>query len=1206
MLKSIKRLSLAIKQMVRINGKEINVYDLDTIDTIITRIASELQTTPRYLYFPNGVPKIQEFYDSNNNIQVEDLLLFIKSNSSDDFPKLMSQIKPKLDTMYGINLFEDIFKPFIAYNNSLESLESMGKSFVGSVLLVLNQRVKEENYFPNVRYDINELWNMKEQIKQELDNFIKIKKKEDEENKKQNSYLEEKVSLPFTPFELERVTFKLFLNIKNISIIELFNLIHLSRRVPFASVNNFYKVHKETIPLKDWVVSLENAIVIKVCQLIELPQTGKYESYTDVIVSIEEDKTVFEVELDTNNQNIPKDRFIAELLSIFPTIQDLEVVDMKETMVKGSFYFPNSTLNNYVLLDLIINDRLFYSMLSIDEHIASKKKSSIYIHFQNAKIGEIAANITEKISEKGDPILRGKDVNDLFKYGSFYIRVRISNAKDTKSVSEFQEMFGKFLSIYKEKYNSIVEEYRRFIPNFAEIIPIQKRDVPKLKLADIAPEVFLPNYTKKCIDKPTIISDQEAEEAISSGKKVMRYPMSEEEGFIPRNYICNHARSPFPGLRENPLENKNLVPYLPCCFKRDHSEVKGNIYANYFKGEALIENKNQQQDFIVTNKLLPFNYYGLLPENINKMFGVFETNDEYSFVRKGVSNTKSSFLECVMEALDKNAILKIPNENRQDFLNKERSILSLKASLCRQEMYDFNTEEIAKLIKDNNFYLDPQYFINLLETTYNCNIYIFNRKNLNINAQMILPRFLQGYYRKNKSGPSIFIYQHMGSQSDHAIEPKCELILRWKDTNPDSTEYSFDKSSTISKGIDEIFNKLVMSYTLKTELKDVYFPLDNTFDIFQQGIDSYGKTRMLRLKFKGSIITMLTSPIQPIDCLEIDDWIVTKVDSRIALDFLKETKVTITGQNVTEYYAKTYNGILGNVNISIPINDEIPEDNEDFNNIFGINYPEYMISNLQNHNKYKKLARYITSYLFWLYSKYLHEKGQAVSLDSIKSFRDNYITIDNSFQYEGNVSKKFDMRSPLMKNGKLVLKSEETLKRLIYTLRVFSRDRRKLLNYYKMENIENYYLDLTDFDQYQFQVIMQGDQAVENWINEHKLNYNLHNDIQIDVSEPYFFKNDIVSDEIMLAQNTTTLEKALRISKIWKNQEYNIGSDPEIDDNEPLSNSFLLLSYKNSTDITKHIVGQTYVNDSPVIVGYKIDDEPYYTVLLKLPDNRIS
>ena len=66
-------------------------------------------------------------------------------------------------------------------------------------------------------------------------------------------------------------------------------------------------------------------------------------------------------------------------------------------------------------------------MITIDESDkATKQKDSIYIYFRHPKVGEVHANLTSKVAEKGDPYLRGKDIQDEFKLGTVYTRVKVS------------------------------------------------------------------------------------------------------------------------------------------------------------------------------------------------------------------------------------------------------------------------------------------------------------------------------------------------------------------------------------------------------------------------------------------------------------------------------------------------------------------------------------------------------------------------------------------------------------------------------------------------------------------------------------------------------------------------------------------------------------------------------------------------------------
>ena len=160
---------------------------------------------------------------------------------------------------------------------------------------------------------------------------------------------------------------------------------------------------------------------------------------------------------------------------------------------------------------------------------------------------------------------------------------------------------------------------------------------------------------------------------------------------------------------------------------------------------------------------------------------------------KGVHRNKNSFISVIMEALnDETAILDIEGEDaRDDALMEERISLATKTTvpLCRQELYDATIDEIISLLKDKKesesetelpseqyVYFDPKLFIHLLEDRFECNIFLFSKQIME--GEMVLPRHLQAYYKHRNKKRCIYVYEHMGSESDHAKYPQCELIVK--------------------------------------------------------------------------------------------------------------------------------------------------------------------------------------------------------------------------------------------------------------------------------------------------------------------------------------------------------------------------------------------------------------------------------------------
>ena len=125
------------------------------------------------------------------------------------------------------------------------------------------------------------------------------------------------------------------------------------------------------------------------------------------------------------------------------------------------------------------------------------------------------------------------------------------------------------------------------------------------KLRNIDPDVFNANYTRKCIHPPTYIEEDEVQENINNGKKVMMFPKEITKDSIPKNYICNYDDYKYPGLRNNPFDNAKIFPFIPCCYKKDQSQIKGSRYRNYYFDEPVAEKDMKQQGIYVSNIILP-------------------------------------------------------------------------------------------------------------------------------------------------------------------------------------------------------------------------------------------------------------------------------------------------------------------------------------------------------------------------------------------------------------------------------------------------------------------------------------------------------------------------------------------------------------------------------------------------------------------------
>lgn len=1180
--------------MVSFNGTEFEIYDLDNQTIVFNRLAGEMNTLPKYLYFPDGIPTMQQL-QKNDDIAVEDLLPIIR-NSKLQFIQIYNQIKNKIDQQ-KLNLVEDILKPYITFAIDIENLPP---EFQSGVLMATKGDLEKTKLFENVDITVDAIWEDKEKIKQYLNNSIlenKLKTEQDAHNFRQFDNLD---SLNYTPFELEKVKLNITLDLQDISLLEIFNNIKLNNTVPFATVNNFYKILKDFTPPEDWSMSLERVIIFKVLEKNNTTNP-KFDDFNFAVIRDEnnEGEKIINATLDLNTigSNISREAFINRFLGTLSNLGNINY-ETKEDQVNGVFYFPSHSMDKYVLADLVMNNPTFSSLLYIDESDkASKKKSSVYVHFNHPRTGHVAANITEKIMIKGDTTMKGKSLT-IFPLHQRYIRVKITKANNLETVREFQNMMSKLFTLYDNEYDRVVADYKQFIPKFGQVKQIDVPVTEKQKLKDIAPEIFLPGYTRQCPKRPIVISNEEAEEAKKAGKQVMEFPIH-GEGPPTLNYICNHDKHRFPGLRENPLANKETFPFIPCCYAKDQEPREGTKYRHYYYGEDLPSKEVIQQNLYTTNKFVPRDIFGTLPQNISQMFELVEPDENYMFVRKGVFRSKSSFLNCVMEALyDETGIIDLNDEDqRENHLVTVREKLATpeNAATCRQEMYDYTTDEIIEAIRNPDVYMDPKLFIHLLEVEYNCNIFIFTRKH--ISGEMSLPNHNQAYYKTKRSGRCIFIFEHIGSESDHATYPQCELIVKWRTTVTNEVHYDFPYDSYVSKGVRQVFQTLQNSYVLDKQIQETIFPWNRSLLPVSQVIDTYGKLRMLNVNFNGEIFSIITHPMQPGKIIETQDKTIRKLALNTAVNFAAVMKMPIIRQSVTNGVVKEINGVIGNVPVVIPINDGAPLAGVPI--VEGqVSFPENYISVIKQYNKNKKLSRYIIEYALWLFSRYLNNNNiQHIETQTFSDFEQNMIRIDPNFNYQ-HVPKTFSTSSGLMSRGKLIVKSEDTLKQLLYVLRLMTvRNTQKLISYHTRNVIEQYYVDITDFDQYPFQVVLEGEESINKWIKERKIKYNLRDGVSIGTLTPYFFKNPLVDNQIYLAQNVDSAFKGITIATTWFRDGYNPGYD--VEESERIA--FTLYAYTNPSNIEVYSVTGNETPYDIKMIGCKLEDDTnLFTVLLPL------
>jgi len=515
---------------------------------------------------------------------------------------------------------------------------------------------------------------------------------------------------------------------------------------------------------------------------------------------------------------------------------------------------------------------------------------------------------------------------------------------------------------------------------------------------------------------------------------------------------------------------------------------------------------------LTTNKILDSDIFGVLPEYLNKLFITIEP--DYDFLRKGVTRTLNSFIECIVEEFDEEFKQFSRNDDRiPDFLIKTREDLIKKynVSITKQENYNETINEITQNILDTTQYFNPLKYYRLLEEKYNCNIYIFNKDSL------CIPNHLQNFLRLSKRYTrSIFIYEHMGSESDNALYPQCEIITGVSLLSVDTQFFYLLYNHKISIGIETIFIKYNQSYLYNRLSQRITLPsFTKNLTIIAQSIDGYGKTRVLYFKFFDKEISLFTNPIPPFNIIE-KPFEYNPVDINLAVELFEELNIPIFHQTVINDKCVEISGFYNEILYTCVIN---PSDILEEKKNISIGYNRSVIPTSQSelklfNNKYKQ-AKHLSQLFLHSFSKYFQtlnvsaQNAEYISDDIFEEFVSNTIELIPNFIYKP-FSKIISQNTDMYTNEKLIIagkKPEETLKRLMYFLRLnLERNKSIVINYYSKEYIYNFYDDITDFIKRIDELIIPGNNALLKWVEEkeHKKKMYLH--LQTKQTKPYFLK----------------------------------------------------------------------------------------------------
>lgn len=900
-----------------------------------------------------------------------------------------------------------------------------------------------------------------------------------------------------------------------------------------------------------------------------------------------------------------------KIINIIKHNLPLEILSVDENLFRGGFNIYNIHLTQAIFYDFLLNNVVKDFMYINESSDIAEEKHHTTINFSPLEIAKptIKFVLYQKITANEIKIS-----NNLIPANTPYVTVLASKSKTQSSMYQLLNILTRVFTIYLADKASIEEFYTSTLPeSLKELKPIREKIISskrkkytvKTELLRAYPELFLPNYSKKCKTQEylDIVPEDEVEELKNEtfifkgkeyNKQVLEYPPEYFPGDYKRIYLtCNSENYPFIGVVLNKLDNKDKFPYIPCCFDTNQLAKKGSL-AKFYKGPR--EQKTTTTAIIKTKKLLPEAGIGELPTELEEFIKLVSDN---KFLRLGTIRDNNSLIHAVLSAIDPKYDKYQKDKKIKEALKVRKSLIKY-APVVKQELYDKTLDEIIKMILDENVYFDPLLFYRLLEEHFNISIYVFYRNKDTDKVELLLPRHKIFYAKYLRELETVLVYESWGPNTFNLTHPHCEIIAEFKN------EIYIKKFPTSINNF--LYNTFIQMYKTRTlsisdnegEFVENAYNLDMTKTIFNylklitsgikilgQYIDVFGKQRALICSYVNVKFTIIFPPSQPtalqiINKIEIADY---KTIKRL---FGHPYAYSMSNDVLDGMW---YSGDKIKYYLYIPI---IPIKYSKHKlgpkNPLKIEKPIFNFELIPYINKLYKDRIIFLQLLSWMF--YLTEEN-----NTVESFISNYLVFGNS-KYNYNFSKiqeklpnisnideafKYLKDTNLIIDDKIYIYTEKLLEPIKYYLEKFVNAN------IEPTDIESFYTIVDDFKINKSTAMFIGKNKFETWLEFNretlmKLNI-IRNDLKdfdTSIVMPYFYEQN---GKIYILQNVidSDLARALSISYAWINELQFLGYNaPELDveieyDTLEINKKYEIYEKSNSSEYKVLLKNDNYI-----------------------------
>jgi len=611
--------------------------------------------------------------------------------------------------------------------------------------------------------------------------------------------------------------------------------------------------------------------------------------YKMINIFVDDRTIMFTVESLINQPNITTN--LKKLIkNVFADMGDLEAYNRREEkeLFYGS-YLAHINIPLVVLKDLFTNDPNIYKIGYINESaMINTRKNSLNIFIKgNGAREDAGVSIIDKVNTtfvKLKKIPGGADfqatvdsnittVNKILQYASakvkpiikYYQTYIVVNVEESGEVGATPRHEGGSAPRGEVKAKSLSTRSRKKAKDESGFRGILAKN------RQLAPDLFIPKYTKSCSKVPLLIplgpDPRLSEENQSSDEHVLRFPIYGETE--PRSYKCPYPDAKYPGLQKNKLPNKNVFPLVPCCFKLpQNNKPNFRAYYNREEGQEQAEQRINADEIGKTVAILAPKRIGVLSPRVDKLLNYITG---YRFYRYGIPLSPSSCL----------FVLNMVTNNTQSEQHI-RSELAKRADLCKGAFSSVSTREIAQRIVDPNTYISPRHFKGALEDYYQISYILFSLGQDDFSTYP--SKFIRFICPLRKR--VVFMIEHETEEHvELIIDEEVKAHVNKKHRRP---VFALARDNSSVKKIFSLFKER-FNYTLYdidnkgfvnlTTTKDAMFYLYPWEQSSPNGrvvtranpqnqyIDCYGQTRLVEFTYEG---VSFVGQFHPLPCLELD------------------------------------------------------------------------------------------------------------------------------------------------------------------------------------------------------------------------------------------------------------------------------------------------------------------------------------------------